>query len=71
MAKVEIDSRLCKGCRLCIAFCPRHSLHLAEEVNERGVRVAMVCDDPQCNGCGNCAVVCPDAAISICEPAEA
>ncbi len=55
----------CKGCRLCIEFCPKKVLVPSEEFNAKGHHPpALVEDeDSRCIGCGFCAMVCPEFAI--------
>lgn len=65
MPKIVIDQRLCKGCNLCVVFCPKGVLSLAEGFSQRGVNPAQVGDESLCSGCLNCAIMCPDAAITI------
>ncbi len=65
MPTVRIDARYCKGCRLCVAFCPRGALVISKGLGPRGINPAEVADESLCSGCLNCAVVCPDAAIEI------
>jgi 2-oxoglutarate ferredoxin oxidoreductase subunit delta len=62
---VKIDRRLCKGCNLCIEFCPKNVLGLSSDLSERGVAVAEVRDADACIGCRNCTIVCPDAAVEL------
>lgn len=47
----------CKGCGICIAFCPRGVLAAGED----GVPMVVVPD--RCTGCRMCEVRCPDFAI--------
>jgi len=65
MPQVHVLEKYCKGCGLCVPFCPRGILSLAKEVDERGVH--RVCANPsiECTACGNCAAMCPDAALEI------
>lgn len=70
MAKGRIHIALeeCKGCKLCIAFCPRECISTGESINEKGYFPAAF--HPQgskdgCNGCAFCATVCPDVAITV------
>ena len=66
MYVVRISRDVCKGCGLCVEFCPRELLAMDGELNKRGVHPAKVAGDPAvCTGCGNCAAICPDAAIEI------
>jgi 2-oxoglutarate ferredoxin oxidoreductase subunit delta len=64
----EIDEAYCKGCGLCIAFCPHEVLNIATTPNRRGVFVARVAAPEGCRGCCRCALVCPEAAIRILRP---
>lgn len=61
---VLIDQNRCKGCDLCVAFCPQQCLALADDLNARGYHPANLIND-DCTGCGVCAVVCPDACITV------
>ena len=63
--KIVIDSRRCKGCGLCISACPKKHIHLADEADARGIRVACLEAAHDCTGCGFCYVVCPDVAVTV------
>jgi len=65
MAKVRIHKELCKGCRLCIAVCPKKNLKVGEKINAKGIFTVVVIDENNCSGCGMCYVMCPDACIEI------
>jgi len=65
MPKIRVDLKYCKGCRLCVAFCPKGALVMSKKLGPRGLNVAEVADASACSGCLNCAVICPDAAIEI------
>ena len=64
---IEIDSELCKGCELCIAFCPKKGvMTLASHLNAAGYAPASFCDEGgKCTGCALCAIVCPEVAIEV------
>lgn len=65
MAKVKVDKKRCKGCLLCVAFCPKKNLKPGEVINESGIfPVTVVCEDA-CTGCGICYLMCPDCCIEI------
>ena len=63
--KVRIDS--CKGCGLCIAYCPRKVLAFSKRINSRGIRYAEPVKINNCVDCGTCYLMCPDAAIEVVE----
>ena len=65
MPRVVIDIERCKGCGLCVEFCPRDNLRLSDEVTPRGVHPAEVCGEGVCTGCKLCVLMCPDVAILI------
>jgi len=62
---INIDS--CKGCGLCISFCPRKVLDFSNQINARGVRYAESVNPGNCTGCGICYNMCPDAVIEVVE----
>ncbi len=55
---IEIDDKLCKGCDICVEFCPKVCLKMEGNV----VRVI---DADLCNACMLCELRCPDFAIKI------
>jgi len=55
-----IRERWCKGCNICVAFCPRQVLAL------RNGKVFPEKPD-QCIGCRMCELRCPDFAIEVSE----
>ncbi len=57
--KHSINRDWCKGCGICIAFCPRNVLILDEEEKAVAVR------KEACVGCRLCELRCPDLAIEI------
>ena len=54
--RVSIDHRLCKGCSLCVSFCPKGNLKFRDG--------ALVCEG-ECSGCMLCVRYCPDLGISV------
>ena len=59
---VVLESAWCKGCGICVAFCPQNVLELA------GTKVRLRTES-DCVFCGQCELRCPDYAIWI-EEAE-
>ncbi|MBN1460517.1 MAG: 4Fe-4S binding protein [Armatimonadetes bacterium] len=62
---VEVDETICKGCGLCVDFCPRQAMGFAVHINARGFHPAQLQHPDKCTGCAQCAVMCPDACIRI------
>ena len=65
MAKIKIDKEKCKGCGLCVIYCPRNLIVTAKEINKRGVKPAQFKKTADCSGCTFCAIICPDNAIEV------
>lgn len=56
--KIYITKELCKGCNICVHFCPKGVLELKEfkvDVKDAG----------KCTACMMCELRCPDFAISV------
>jgi len=74
MAKFDvlISGDTCKGCELCVSFCPKKVLKISSLINNRGYSPAEAVEINDCVGCKSCALICPDGAISIYkeEPAQ-
>lgn len=63
---VLIDRNRCKGCELCVHYCPQGVLQLEDAYNARGYRpVGLIERDHSCTGCAVCAVVCPDVVFTV------
>lgn len=55
---LTINTSWCKGCGICVAFCPKKVLKLE---NEKVVAVNI----EDCISCGLCELRCPDNAIYL------
>ncbi|MFC2060464.1 4Fe-4S dicluster domain-containing protein [Chloroflexota bacterium] len=62
---IEIDHELCKGCQVCIAFCPKGMISVSSKLNANGYLTAVFDDNGECTGCIACALVCPEVAIEV------
>ncbi|TET42481.1 MAG: 4Fe-4S dicluster domain-containing protein [Elusimicrobia bacterium] len=65
MGKIIINIEQCKGCKLCVIFCPKQRIKLSEKLNPAGYHPAEFIDNGQCNSCGLCYQMCPDVAIEV------
>ncbi len=64
--KIVINEGLCKGCILCVEFCPRGLIKPTKELNAKGYYVVVFeSDDGECTACTLCAVICPEVAIEV------
>jgi 2-oxoglutarate ferredoxin oxidoreductase subunit delta len=55
----RINREWCKGCAICVAFCPKSVL----ELDEKDKAVAKRLED--CIACRLCELRCPDLAIAV------
>jgi len=65
MATVTFNEDRCKGCGLCVEFCPKKIISLGEKMNNLGYRYAVITDMTQCTGCTICAIMCPEVIIEV------
>ncbi len=65
MADIKFDVHRCKGCGLCVMFCPHDNIRMSGDLNDQGHPYAELIDADRCTGCGLCYRMCPDTAIEI------
>ncbi|MBN2033547.1 MAG: ferredoxin family protein [Deltaproteobacteria bacterium] len=56
---IVIRKDFCKGCGICVAFCPGHVLEMGEDDK------AFVKNIEACTACRLCEMRCPDLAIEL------
>jgi 2-oxoglutarate ferredoxin oxidoreductase subunit delta len=56
---VEFNRDWCKGCAICVTFCPKQAIAL--DAHEK----AFLAHPKKCNVCGVCELRCPDMAIEV------
>lgn len=61
---LDITQKYCKGCGICVAFCPKKILAL----DDKGK--IFVTDPDKCIACGQCELRCPDFAIKVTKPGK-
>jgi len=66
--KVTIKEDKCKGCGLCIVYCPVKHLEFSTKLNKKGVKFAKAKKINKCIGCGFCFHMCPECCIEVYEP---
>jgi 2-oxoglutarate ferredoxin oxidoreductase subunit delta len=64
LATIEVNTKRCKGCNICVAFCPKKVLELDT------LGKVQVKDLAACIACGQCELRCPDYAIYVTKEAK-
>lgn len=59
---VDVNTDLCKACRVCVETCPKHCLELGSEINALGYQ-AVRFESTECIACGFCFYVCPEPGV--------
>jgi 2-oxoglutarate ferredoxin oxidoreductase subunit delta len=59
LKKIAIRKERCKGCNVCVTFCPKKILALDL------LAMIYITDDGACVQCGRCEMLCPDFAIRV------
>ena len=57
-AKIKVYEKMCKGCEICVAFCPANILEMSGAV-------VIVNNVDKCTKCMFCELRCPDFAITV------
>jgi hypothetical protein len=62
----QVKEKPCKGCELCLAWCPQEAISMRPPKSEAGgkLKIAFI-DSKKCIGCGECILTCPTGAILI------
>jgi 2-oxoglutarate ferredoxin oxidoreductase subunit delta len=70
--QVYLIPERCKGCRICIQFCPRQVLRESERMNLKGYHYPEIAPGKEaaCVHCDFCTMVCPEFAIFTLEVAQ-
>jgi 2-oxoglutarate ferredoxin oxidoreductase subunit delta len=62
---IRINDNLCKGCNICIEFCPLIVFERSDKLNRKGYYVPVVAREEDCNYCSICDLLCPEFAIVL------
>ena len=65
MVNITIDEQYCKGCELCMHYCPKQVLKKSGRRNTKGYVPPMAADPEQCSKCRTCELICPELAITL------
>jgi len=64
--RVRFFEDRCKGCGLCIEFCPKDVLTFdMDSINILGYHPVIMQIPESCTGCAICALMCPDLVITV------
>ena len=64
--KLTFEYNKCKGCLLCIEYCPKKILTVdTGTMNVKGYNVIKVTEPDKCIACTFCATMCPDSVITV------
>lgn len=63
--KVTVDAVRCKGCGICLAFCPKNVFSYSKKRNTYGTPTPEAAREKDCIACRLCEKLCPDAAIQV------
>ncbi|CCQ92667.1 4Fe-4S ferredoxin iron-sulfur binding domain protein [[Clostridium] ultunense Esp] len=58
LERLNVEKELCKGCGICVAFCPKNVLEIKDDK-------VVIKDLDSCIQCGQCELRCPDYAIYL------
>jgi 2-oxoglutarate ferredoxin oxidoreductase subunit delta len=59
--KVDVVTRFCKGCGICVDFCPMKVLEMSNATKS----IPILKNEEKCTKCGVCEIMCPDFAIFV------
>ena len=65
---IQLIRDRCKGCEVCVEFCPRNILEMSTDFNSKGYHMPRLVENNEfsdCSGCMFCEIVCPEFAIFI------
>ena len=65
--EIHLIPERCKGCQLCVTYCPRGVLEMSSLFNAKGYHPPQVCHATGCVVCGLCEMLGPEIAIYVVE----
>ena len=72
LGEIFLIPQRCKGCRLCIEFCPKIVLQESRQTNSKGYHLPefKAGNEKACVHCEFCTMVCPEFAIFTLEAVQ-
>jgi 2-oxoglutarate ferredoxin oxidoreductase subunit delta len=63
--QVFVIPERCKGCEICVRFCPRDVLRVSDTTNAKGYHIPEIVSgmEAACVHCQFCTLICPEFAI--------
>ncbi|UCF59853.1 MAG: 4Fe-4S binding protein [Anaerolineaceae bacterium] len=70
--QVYLIPERCKGCNICVEFCPQDVLQVSDQTNAKGYHLPEIATGKEraCVHCEFCSIVCPEFAIFTLEVDE-
>lgn len=62
---VNIDEKYCKGCFLCLNYCPKKFISKSNKINSKGYTIPYIVDPENCSKCKTCELICPELAVTV------
>lgn len=64
--KIDIIEDFCKGCHLCVKFCPNECIIISKDrFTPNGYQLPVFVNEDECVGCGTCGWMCPECTIDV------
>ncbi len=61
--EIRVITERCKGCGVCVEYCPKDVLELHTDFNPKGYHPPFAKNEGDCTTCGLCQTLCPEFAI--------
>lgn len=62
-SEILVNWEFCKGCWVCIKYCPANVFEKSKEMSPKGYHPPVVARPDDCISCSLCEFYCPDFAI--------
>ncbi|WP_368731557.1 4Fe-4S dicluster domain-containing protein [Calderihabitans maritimus] len=62
---MTIDEQYCKGCFLCLHYCPKKVIGKSKKINGKGYTLPYIANPDACTMCRTCELICPELAVTV------